>query len=1071
MAQYTDVSSALSYAKDLNEDGFYDSALVVLYNALKTDNSSDTIDLIYTYYEIGESYLNVGKCDSALHYIAQGLGLSEGNQAKLADGFQKQAKALGGCSGKWSEAIQTLQQSMLIKQERYGTSSIEVSDDYTLMGYLNNYHGRYDSALFYLTRALEIRSDNPEFDLVELSVTHYYLGKVYERTGDLKRALKHSRYALQIREELLRPDHPSTSNCLNDVGNIYKSLGNFDRALEHYLKGLEIRKQTLGPDHVNVGASYYSIGTLYGNMFNYQRAIHFIEQGNLIIEKRFGTQLPVLHTYYAYLARMYHKAGRGKKAIELFNLAEKLAEEHLSKDHPYRAIIYEMLGQYYSDLDLVEAQREYDLKALKIYQTNGKGSASEADVLLRLGNASIKHADYTQSEKYYNDALNIYLDKLGHKHPKTATLYQYFGDLRNLQGEKEEALSFYWKSLDAISYNEIRRDSMIDLQSLTHKQMALKSLDRIGAIYKLSAQNKASRLEDLTTSLMFYNLAIDLIDFIAAEYKLEDSRAQLSKDTRNVFNNAMEVAFDLHQLSDQANHKYAFFRIMEKSKSPILAVRVQEKEARRFANIPDSLIEKESDLRVEISYFKEQLRNARAKGDLEKVNFFQTEVFDSQNSYESFKKDLKDQYPKYYNYWYSGEVVDLSDLKNSLSSKSLMIAYHEADDAIYISSINQDQLKAFKVPASASFHNAVRNYKKSLTDNVFIVESPRESDSLLVSSAHFLYENLLKPVLASAPEVSKLIIVPDGYLSGLSFGTLLTEAASPRAVKYDKLKYLVSSHELSYEYSATLYYKHKYQTKSSRTRFAGFAPSYELKSYANVDSTKHPMAYELVRSGQLSLPGAIEEVKKINALFGGRIWISEEATERNFKQNAGAYTMLHLAMHSLINMEDPEYSELLFNAKMDTLDDGYLTVDEIYNLNIDASMVVLSACSSGSGSVQVGEGPISFTRAFSYAGCPSVIMSMWKLPDAATNQIMVAFYENIKAGDPKDQALRKAQLQYLSDTDDPLYQHPFFWGSFVAMGNTEPIEEQDSNAGILLLIVAVLILVAMRFRKRLSLDS
>ncbi|SNT31714.1 Tetratricopeptide repeat-containing protein [Ekhidna lutea] len=1055
-AQIPEENDLLKQGEALNDAGYYDSAVQVLLRA-KSISAQGEERLIDVFYALGESYLNLGLCDSADYYIRLGLDKSTESSIDQANGFHKLAKAEGGCAGKWGEAAQILKKSIAIKQSHFGAESVQVSKDYTLMGYLYHFHGDYDSALYFLEKALVIREDNPDIDSVELSVTYYYLGNVFERKGQLKKALSFNQKALKIREKKLRPNHPSTSNCLNNVGNNYKAMGNYDRALDYYLRGLEIRKQTLGPDHVNVGASYYSIGTLYGNLFNYRRAIHFIEQGNVIVKKRFGEQLPVLHTYYAYLGRLYAKAGNEKKAKELLDRSQMLAEKHLNANHPYLAIVYNIVGQYYADRNLLERQKEYHQKALAIYQSDNAATIAEADVLMRLGEANAKLNMFQQADIYYRDALKIYSDKLGSKNPKVATLYQLVGDLKKAQGETEEALDYYRSSLEAISLKKVNYND-IDIQFFTHKQVALNSLNRIASTYSEMGD------DELTISIRYYEKAIDLIDLIASEFQLEESRNQLSKDTRAVFDGVVAAAYQLYENRNDAEYKHLLFEVIEKSKSPVLKARIYENEAKRFAGVPDSLVTREQDIRVEVAYYREQLRDAIAMGEQEKMDLFQQEVFDAQSTYEAFKLKLREQYPKYYDYWYTNETLTAEDLQGSLAEDEMLITYYWGKNSIFITGISQQTINLEKIPITEYLTNSIEDYHRSLTDNVFIVESSVEADSLLVTSAYYLYSKLVKPVIPKSEIPDKLTIIPDGPLSRLSFGTLLTESAEPIDVQYEQLTYLLSNYDISYGYNAALTYRSS--DGNTGLRFGGFAPSYSQMLYEDIDSSKHPMTYELVRNGKLPLPGAIAEVREIQQLIGGKIWVNEEASESVFKKNANQYSILHLAMHSLLNHQEPAYSELLFNAENDTLNDGYLTIDEIYNLDIEATMVVLSACSSGGGSMQVGEGPISFTRAFSYAGCPSVIMSMWKLPDAATSKIMVEFYKRIKAGESKDQALRNAQLSYLSEAEDPLYRHPFFWGSFVAMGDTEPINDETERYWMWILLALLLVGLVFGFQRR-----
>jgi CHAT domain-containing protein len=259
---------------------------------------------------------------------------------------------------------------------------------------------------------------------------------------------------------------------------------------------------------------------------------------------------------------------------------------------------------------------------------------------------------------------------------------------------------------------------------------------------------------------------------------------------------------------------------------------------------------------------------------------------------------------------------------------------------------------------------------------------------------------------------------------------------------FNKHPYLASRYVISYAYSTAYLKDANAGNRKAENNFAGFAPSYKQYDYIGVDSTVHPMVALVVRSGQLPLPGATEEVNMISKMMKGESWLDEEATETNFKLHGDDYNVLHLAMHSLLNDEEPRYSELLFNYNKDTVNDGFLTIAEIYNLKLNAQLVVLSACSSGFGKIQHGEGPISLSRAFSYAGCPSVVMSLWKVPDLITTKIMKEFYDGLNKGMGKDEALRAAQQNFLRDNADPLYRHPYYWAGFVVIGDTTPLETQ-----------------------------
>ncbi len=162
------------------------------------------------------------------------------------------------------------------------------------------------------------------------------------------------------------------------------------------------------------------------------------------------------------------------------------------------------------------------------------------------------------------------------------------------------------------------------------------------------------------------------------------------------------------------------------------------------------------------------------------------------------------------------------------------------------------------------------------------------------------------------------------------------------------------------------------------------------------------------------------------------------ATEANFKANSGDYDVLHLAMHTIIDDENPMYSKLVFTQNSDSLQDGLLNTHEIYNMNFNARMVVLSACNTGDGKLLKGEGVMSLARGFFYAGCPSVIMTLWTVEDKTGSNLMSNFYTFLSQGLKKDNALRQAKLEYLK-TADALKSHPYFWSGYVTLGDVDPL--------------------------------
>lgn len=1051
--------------KQLYNGGFYDSSVLILERAkfLYFDNEN-SLGSIKVDYAIGENYSNIGDCEKAIKLITDALKKSENKfgvkHPLTADGYYYLSRAYGGCGRQYDKAIGLLDESIRLKTEIYGEKSQEVAFDYSYMGYCLNSKGVYDSAKYYLEYALKIREANKS-DQVELSHTLHLLAQVYESKDDLKKGLEMNIEALRLRKMQLNNNHPTISNSLNSIGSIYRKYGNFDQALSYYLEALEIRKNALGENHPNVAASYYTIGNLYGNMSNYHRAVQYLEQGNRIYLEAFGEKSAILHTYYAYLGRMHGKLHNYLEAEKTLQQAKFLSEKYVGENHPYRAVVYNILGDYYADRKNNSLQSEYHNKALNIYRiVYGDESVREADVLVKLSSMEFSELEDDTGLAYLERAQEIYKKNIGIKNSKLGKLYQIKGDISAERSEYSKAILNYFMAIGAISIvDSLLTAKLPKIEALNNKPLAFKISQKIAFTY-YQQYKRTDNLELLKLSLITYKYSIDLIDEVISGYTIELSKSQLQSDSRLVYEQAMNIAYILYKVTHDNYYKYEAFSITEKSKSALLLTNTRDVEAKHFAGVPDSLLEKERDLKIELTYIEKHLRDIKSSKNKGRISLYQKTLFDTQDDFEKLKRLLQNQFPAYYNYKFNQNILSMEKVKNELETNSAIIEYFETDTSLFIFTISDTIFEFSKHTIDSAFYQSVESYQRSITDHDLIVNDPQLADSLYVYSAAHLYKVLLHHSDTILSLIDKLIIIPDNRLSQINFATFLTQPVSATKIQYADLEYLLKKYTINYAYSTT--WKYSLPETTADYSFGGFAPSYKVQEYDDVDSLSHPMTYVLVRDGKLPLPGAISEVSAISEMMDGQPWVGKNASETNFKKNASNYNIIHLAMHSLLNSEEPGYSELLFNNEKDLLNDGYLYVNEIYNLDLNAELVVLSACSSGSGKVQVGEGPISLSRAFSYAGCPSVVMSMWKIPDEATRNIMIAFYENLIVGQSKDEALKNAQLQYLKETDDPLHKHPFYWASFVAMGNTEPIKSKPTNrdwaSSILYILLIILIL-------------
>jgi CHAT domain-containing protein len=272
-----------------------------------------------------------------------------------------------------------------------------------------------------------------------------------------------------------------------------------------------------------------------------------------------------------------------------------------------------------------------------------------------------------------------------------------------------------------------------------------------------------------------------------------------------------------------------------------------------------------------------------------------------------------------------------------------------------------------------------------------------------------LYSNLIGPVKDKLKNIKKIIIIPDRNLHYLPFESLVIEEFS------GKVRYLIEGFCISYAPSISSLINLLSRKKPSKreVKFLGFAdPVYLKNKFLNNElnigggdrgfSTRKGLSFE-------RLPFSNTELKKISEYFPEKLrkmYVRENASEEILKKiNLAEYRIIHFAMHGFFDEIVPARSALVFTLNKDTREDGFVQIREIYNLKLNADLVVLSACKTGRGKLDKGEGVTGLYRAFLNAGARTVLMSLWNINDKVTSEFMILFYENLINGSSKEVAL------------------------------------------------------------------
>jgi CHAT domain-containing protein len=320
-------------------------------------------------------------------------------------------------------------------------------------------------------------------------------------------------------------------------------------------------------------------------------------------------------------------------------------------------------------------------------------------------------------------------------------------------------------------------------------------------------------------------------------------------------------------------------------------------------------------------------------------------------------------------------------------------------------------LRAYPLPDGKSLGAAVRAFRQALADR----------DLAVATQARALYERLVAPAAAQIGSRANLVVVPDGPLWELPFQALM-----PRAGRY-----LVEDRAVSYAPSLTV-------LRAMHER-PPHADAGSLLALANPTLGETGPARGLALMGGSSLaalPDAEAQARALAALYpakDSRVYVGAEAREDVFKREAGSHRLLHLATHGLLDDANPLYSQLVLAApRAGEADDGLLEAREIMGLDLHADLAVLSACETGRGQVSSGEGLIGLSWSFFVAGCPTTVVSQWKVESRSTSALMVAFHRELRAGRGRADALGRAMRAQMRR---PQWRHPFYWAGFAVIGD------------------------------------
>ncbi|MBE0641917.1 MAG: CHAT domain-containing protein, partial [Bacteroidales bacterium] len=913
----------------------------------------------------------------------------------------------------YSEAVRTIRPSS-------NQLSLDLAMYYQNMGIVHAIQGRLDTALHYMALSAGIREKKLADDDPDLAYSYTNLGRLHRMLGDDPKAFEYNRRAESIYIKHFGPDYPGLGTLYLNTGNNLKVMGDYERAVSYYRKALHIYNLGDNPSHPNIARIYNNLGAVYLLMDEDSLAEGFLSR-SLDMDAEGSLQTITLRN----LAHISQRKGDYSQALLYLHRAGEIVLTTTGDARTEKAKLALDYGLIYKDMGLMD------------------------EALAKI-----------------NESLLGFQEYYGEVHPDLSEAYVAKASLLLAMKEPGQALTLYHQALkallpgfteDNILSNPVYNEGIITIEVLDP------ILGKADALMALASQSGSD--ETLWQALQMLVEASALADALRNQLA-EYSKQLLTRTLRSLYEQGIALTYTLHrqnpdkQLLDQA------FRFTEKSKYAVLLSSLRDVEAREFGGIPDSLREEERLTRDRITAFQKLINEEKLQKnpDARKISGWENTIFELRRSQTSLLARFEKEYPKYYSFKYSAEVLSLPDLQQKLSDDDVLVQYFLGKTHLYSLFVSKYAAIPYSMPLPARFEEDIHRLRASMSRDA-IGKLNRDEFAGQQDAAYALYSLLLQPAEAFI-RTRNLIIIPDDVLGYLSFDYLLTKPADNLKTDFRELPYLIRRQGISYSYLATLAFQRNPSKAVHKLKSLGFAPDYS--GLKNVPLTN----LESLRGIENDLPpleNAKKEMEMLQMITHGKTYLGPKATEGRFKAEAIHGDVIHLAMHTIINEDDPMLSKLAFQLPEKGEEDGLLNTYEIYNMDFDAEMVVLSACNTGTGQLQKGEGIISLARAFKYAGVPNIVMTLWAIEDRSGSEIMEGFYENLKQGQGKREALRNSKLDYLA-TSDLLRSHPYFWAAYVTIGDDSPLYKKRRSMlplAFMLLIVGSGPVLFYRIRRRL----
>lgn len=996
---------------------------------------------------IGGEYRKWGDKETALKFYRQARRVY-----RKLDDYQKEAGTLLTIAQLYYElenlnqAVATFKQARRVYQkngDRAGEAWIayRIGQTYRILGDLEKALQSYRQALTLYEAELDapLRSERTLDIFIRMARLYSYLGE-QDKAGKLcHQSLTHAR-------EFPKSKIVRRSEMFREIGKLCYQIGDRENALASF-EGYWHIYQQLGPDREAVGL--IRIGKDYSELGDPDMALSFFDRARQVYSCNAGVpacvpegELTTLRT----IGSIYFHLGNQQQSLDFFNASLRVARE--MGDRNSTAMLLADIGAVYSELGDAEKALPFYKQSLEIYRTLGD-RRQETAILNNIAVLYQRSGELEKALALYQQSLAIarengFIDLVSTSRD-LGQLYYQLGDL-------PQALSFFNQALDVlerpsisiyIDIGKVYSDSGDFSRALEFFNKALMLADRRPeqqAETRFNIAKVERQLGNLDRAITQIEAAITQIEAERARKNSPEARQAFFADKQDYYEFYLDLLMELHGQDPAKGYDARALNIKERSQARSLLELLAEANIDIRKGVDPELVIQERSLQQQLDAL-EARRVKLYSGDysIEEKTAIEQERTYLLQKYRQVQSQIRETSPSYGALTQPQPLTAREIQQQILDRDTLLLQYSLGKERSFLWAVTQDSITSYQLPPRASIERAVKKFRH-------LVSNRRTVSGRLSLASDKLYQMILAPVAEQLGD-RRLLIVGDGILHYLPFGALSLPSASQTYLP------LVDKHEIVNLPSASTLAILRRDTQARKQAPKTLAILADPVFSSEDNRLENPTAtrsatwqeYILSRAAQqldigvwARLPGTRREAEAILAL----VHPSESTHVFDFAANRDAattqelnqYQIIHFATHGLLNSVNPELSGIILSMvdERGNSQNGFLRLHDVFNLDLAADLVVLSACKTGLGKQVRGEGLVGLTRGFMYAGAPRVLVSLWDVDDAATAEMMSRFYRLMLQDKlSATAALRAAQRQMQTETQ---WTSPYYWAAFTLQG-------------------------------------